>query len=55
MSKPEGFFRPTNLGERGGVVTEQRAGGPNYLPGVFRFIKRTIHCSAVCGSVGSEN
>lgn len=48
MSKPVGFFRPTNLGERGGVVTEQRAGGLNYFPGVFRFIERTTHCSAVC-------
>jgi hypothetical protein len=48
MRKPEGFFRPTNLGERGGVVTEQRAGGLNYLPGLFKFIERIIHCSAVC-------
>jgi hypothetical protein len=46
--KTGGFFRPTNLGERGGVVTEQRAGGLNYLPGLCKFIECIIHCSALC-------
>lgn len=48
MRKREVFFRPVNLGERDGVVTEQQAGGADYLSGVCEFIERIIHCSAVC-------